>query len=338
MGKYENICRKPWEELVVYSDCQYSVCCGGLPVGKIEKPEDVDNLWNNKIVKRYRENLKKGKLEGICKDCVFAKLRNISYVEEERDVCDFSKIPILSPNPKIISFGPTEKCNLKCFMCGFTEKYAGRNRMKDAESLPADILERIGERYFNGLEQLNTNCFGEIFLYEHLNLLLELIKKSKIGYVYSSTNGSLNLSEEKWSEIMETHHQMNFSVDSTDRDVHKIVRGFDMDKVFENLEIIKRLKETEFPNFVLSFSMVIMKITMHDMFNLVRTAHEEWGAEVVSFQHLWNLDHQKLCFEKEWRSFYNNQLRKIEEYLKTYPGVKLNDALGYFRDDEGNIE
>lgn len=347
MKSYVSVCSKPWEELVVYPNLEYSICCGGPPVGKIEQREDIKDLWNNHIVQHYRRSLLNNVEQGICKNCIFnSKLRNLDPNEMKRD-------PSLKPDGnkiKVLSFGPTEQCNLNCFMCGFTKKYLVeqgiKNRISDprVQILPFWAVEEFAKHHFRDLEIFNTNCFGEIFLYPHFDDFMDLIEeykpngKLKETLVTTTTSGSLKISEKKWDKLLNVHNNLVFSIDSFDPEIHQVVRGFDIQRFYDNLDIVRDLKESKYHNLEYGFSLVFMKINVGGFYEFAQKTIEELGANLLHFQHCIDYPTQSLSGEKEWRQLYNRQLSKVNLLLEKNPHVKINGNIGYFKDKDGKVE
>lgn len=331
---YVKFCTKPWEELVVYPNGEYSICCGGPPVGKIRQAGEIKDLWNNPTILQYRENLNNGFEFGICRDCIYhGTLRNTTETGQKRPPRDIykSKIPI-------ISFGLTDQCNLSCFMCGVSKKYKGLNRKLYADRLPLEYCREFAIHHFPNADGVNSNCFGEIFLYPKLKAFLRLLKEHRPkSFITTTTSGSLNVPPRLWHEVMAAHNELIFSVDSHDRAIHNIIRGFDYDIFERNIRIVQHLRDTEFPAFKYGCSVVLMKLTIATLYDTLRIAHEEYGCQVFNLQHVSGLPAQSLAKEKQWRLLYNVMLAKCQDYMRRY-NIGSNGEIGFYRDAAGNVE
>lgn len=336
-ASYVNFCTKPWEELVVYPNGEYSICCGGPPIGKITSKEQIKDIWNSEKVICYRKNLLSGIEDGICKQCVFhSVLRNSN--QNDFVTRNNAQYPMLSPHVPVISFGLTDQCNLSCFMCGIAKRFEGKsNRIATADRLPIEWCEEFAIHHFRHANILNTNCFGELFLYPNLMDFLKLIKDNRPRFVTSTTSGSLKIFEETWDLVLGSHDEIIFSLDSFNPDLHKVIRGFDIARFYENLEVVKRLKNDKYPNFQFGVSMVIMKINVHEMADFTRRAVEELGVSSVNFQHVSGYPSMSVSDEAQWRVIYNQQLKQVNAYRAAHP-FKTNGNLGFFLDENGIIE
>ncbi|MFP5240658.1 MAG: radical SAM protein [Acidobacteriota bacterium] len=331
---YAKICTRPWEELVVYPNGEYSICCGGPPIGKIEHISEIKNIWNSLPVLQYRDHLNRGVEFGICKNCIFhGTLRNTEYKEHVRQKMDvrLDKIPV-------ISFGLTDQCNLSCFMCGVSKKYAGTNRKLTADRLPLVYCREFAEHHFETADIVNSNCFGELFLYPDLKPFLRLLKEHRPkAYTTSTSSGSLPVSERIWRMVMESHDRFTFSVDTHDARLHRVIRGFDY-AVFEaNIRKVKKLQEADYPGFKYGCSVVLMKLTIGGVFETLRKAHEEYGCRMFHFQNVSGVPSQSLADEKQWRVLYNSVMTDTLEYIARH-GIETNGDIGLFLDGQGRVE
>jgi len=298
--KIEVFCSIPWEDLIIYADGGYSVCTSSERIDYANE-SNSHLMWNSEAVRNHRANILEGKREGVCKKCSYKTINNATPYGKEIEKTTFLK------NPKTIAISPTEKCNLNCFMCGFTRKYHGKNRMAEGEELSVSFMENLAESYFSDLETLNSNCAGEIFLYTYLLDFIRILKEFKPKTVITSTSGSVMVGERTWEEVLSVHDKISFSVDSFDRNLHQTIRGFDIGKLLKNLEIVREIKKNN--KIELGFNAVIMKMTIPGLFDFVQRAVEDHGAEFISFQNVFDFESESFSKEKRWRIFYNNQIK-----------------------------
>lgn len=331
---YAKFCTKPWEELVVYPNGEYSICCGGLPVGKIRHAGEIKDIWNNPVILQYRENLNNGFEFGICTNCIYhGTLRNTGDTNRPRPPRE-----IHQNNIPYISLGLTDQCNLSCFMCGVANRYKGINRKRQADRLPLEYCRELAIHHFPTADYINSNCFGEIFLYPKLKAFLRLLKEHHPKQcITTTTSGSLNVPQKLWREILDCHDQLVFSIDSHDKAIHRIIRGFDYDRFERNIRIVQRLCATDFPDFKYGCAVVLMKLTIATVFDTLRKAHEEYGCRLFNFQHVSGLPEQSLAKEKQWRALSNARLAQCLDYMQRH-GIDSNGEIGYFRDEAGNVE
>jgi len=303
-------------------------------VGKIEHISEIRNIWNSLPVLQYRDFLNRGLEYGICKNCIFhGTLRSTEFQGHQRQ-----RREVLQERIPVISFGLTDQCNLSCFMCGVSKKYSGRNRKLVADRLPLAYCEEFATHHFGKADIVNSNCFGEMFLYPELKPFLRLLKNHRPkAYTTSTSSGSLPVTEGVWRLVLESHDRFMFSVDTHDKRLHKIIRGFDHDVFEANIRTVRNLKEKEHPHFKYGCSVVLMKLTISGVLETLRKGHEEYGCEMFHFQHVSGVPSQSLAKEKEWRALYNAVMLDVLDYMARH-GIETNGEIGLFKDGDGRLE
>lgn len=323
------ICHWPWTELSIYVNGDIGVCCGSGGVHNVN-PDNAGTAWHGEALRTMRKNLLNSQFKGVCERCPFRTL----YNQEVTGAPPSSNLPVF---PKSMSLIITEKCNLKCWFCDYTNTYKGKNRIKEAPELSIDLLYEIAPRFWKHLQSLNTNCGGEVFLYPHWDEVLSLMKAYPPKESISTSGGGIEVSEESWFKILETHTHWMFSVDSFDPQTHWIMRGCDIDIVKRNVEKIRKLRDAYFKKRVLGFSAVIMKLTVPTLFDFTRRAVEHHGAGMVAFQHVIGNPTQDPSTEPQWRQLFNCEMNKIRAYAARN-NLSLGHPVGYYLDETGKPE
>jgi len=335
---YYRNCRKPWEEFIIHADLSYSPCCYGPKVGKIRSVDEIDDLWNGKVIRRIRRDLLRGILNPMCMNCSMYKVVNNSPEVVVPDDWVHPYETEISPAIKRMNILITEKCNLACIMCNATGIY--NNRIKEGAFIPFEFIRRLGERYFADLEFLNPNCFGEFFLYKDFPDYLDLVQKYRPKRVEFITNGSLSIKEDVWLRILQTHTCIGFSIDAATRQTYQLIRRkSNWDNVHRNYEIVRNLRKQYGLTNELRFNFVIMKINLHELYPFVEKSLNEWGANGVTLMHV---DGDKnvrrhVLNDPEYRVLYNQHLMRIYELRKKHPDFFISD-LDYAYDGKGHIE
>jgi len=326
---YTEHCTAPWEQIILNSDLSYCPCCFGSSIGKISNVEDILHVWNSEGYRSIRRGLLNGNPVNMCLDCNYYKvIRNMKLIEVESNWIRKYNSDICIHKPSNIQLLMTERCNCNCIMCNL--KKDGYDRVKNGLSIPFEFIEKLGETYFDDLEVLNPNCAGELSMYERFDDFLTLLENHRPKTVIFNTSGNLSLSDFTWLRILKTHDLIGFSLDSCSNTIHNAVRGFDFDIAINNIKKIKDIKSKYNLKFRLTFNFVIMKINLHEMFNFVKMAVETLGATDISITHVSGHDDKSVIIEKEWSLFYNDEIKKVKDYLKRTnisriePGYSLN--------------
>jgi len=336
---YIEYCGLPWNIAMIDSTGDYGPCCGKI-IGKIKTINEVDNFWNSKEYKEVRNNLLNNKKEGICKDCIYLKVMiNKPEINDGEDNniwgCPRPKDAkeLVENKPKIMAINFTSRCNLRCFMC----RPENLNPMDHDifPEMPIEMIEILARKYFSDLECLLTAGSGELFVHKNFTEIIDLIEKYRPKFVSTSTNGSFNLSDDVWRKVINTNDLLMFSIDSFTEELHKKIRQFDIKRIFDSIEKIRKIKEEVRPEFKYGFSYVIMKMNLHELDDFVLKATSEWGANQINLMHIHGHDDQSVLKEFEWKKKYNEKIHIIKEYSKnTKTYIEIPD---FARDNDGGI-
>lgn len=190
-------CPLPFSHLFVEATGEVKACCiadSFSPSLNVNK-ESLSSLYNSESFKELRKSMEKGEKHKVCKQCWAKEEAGIVSLRQTNLGLDplecLPKKTILSDNgfvqPKFTSLDIrfSNKCNLKCIMCGPTNSHLHNNgkiiEVKDKfldELYP--LLEEVEDVYFAGGEPLVMDQH-----YELLSYLAENKPDTKIVY---STN------------------------------------------------------------------------------------------------------------------------------------------------------
>ncbi|MFH8119401.1 MAG: radical SAM protein [Candidatus Aenigmatarchaeota archaeon] len=238
--------------------------------------------------------------------------------------------------PFLIEIWPTNRCNLKCVMCG---TWAKRKMMekRGVEYNPIDeiknevseerLIELVKESKEMGAREFLITGGGEPFVRKATTLKLMNEIKNLNFFGNLNTNGTL-LKKEDIREIVGIDWDMiMFSVDAPYAKLHDEIRGVKncFKKVKENLLRIKKEKKKsrkDKPKVV--FNTVLSNKIYDKIDKLIKLASEV-GCEDITFIPLIPFDEEvkKLELSENQRSILNkkiNEILRISEKL----GVKTN--------------
>ena len=206
------------------------------------------------ILMRYNENSK--------------KLRAGNIFLNEAEILE--KKTILKSKPRELAITLTMKCNLRCIMCenGYDHQY-------EIDEKTYEYLVKI----MPYLEKIELKG-GEVFLYKNFKELLMLANKYNVNQVIL-TNGLL-LNKEIISFLSKNRVCLSISIDAADKEMYEKIRsGGKFEKLLENLEILKNLKNKN-KNFKYSMSSVLMSINYDKVSELVDFA-KFYKFDFISF-------------------------------------------------------
>jgi len=315
---YTEVCSYPWDTLMFNYDGSFGICCGGpnFFFCKISSLKEIEYAWNKLEIQNIRRSLLYRDLNNHCKDCaMFKKYYDNEYVNIEegksicRQGCNRPKNVAIRYHvkPKHLQVNITNKCNLRCIMCGAE---------KGSDEISLELFDEISKWYLPYSETFSNTINGEPFAHSNFNGILDIMEKYKPKNAFTLSNGSLSVNEEIWEKFIRTHRSIHFSVDAATKDTHKSIRGFDMEKLFKNINIIKEIKSSEkYKNkdFFIGFNFVIMKRNVKEMFEFVRLVFEEWGGRVVEMHHVGGMEEESVFNSTEHVYLYNCQLKMIKD-------------------------
>lgn len=153
-------------------------------------------------------------------------------------------------NPLQLFLEVTSKCNLRCKKCGMNYDPA---RLK-AQKLPFHFLEQMHDFYETAVE-VNTFGYGEMFLYDDLQRLVEMLKSHDCR-VCGVTNGTRIKTEDVSWLVKSRYDELTFSIDGATQETMMRLRGADLNKILDVLALLKKEKrkqESDLPRIVVNF-------------------------------------------------------------------------------------
>lgn len=108
--------------------------------------------------------------------------------------------------------------------------------IRPVQHMPDDMFRRVvDDLQDQGVEKLFLHHFGESLMHPHAYELIKYAaRKKRVGRVSLSTNVT-TLNKKNARRLIKTNlHHLTLSVDADSRDVYKVVRGFDFDRMLDN--------------------------------------------------------------------------------------------------------
>lgn len=241
------------------------------------------------------------------------------------------------PGPYSIEIWPTNRCNLKCKMCGTwarrrEDEKSGIFYNPEEESnneLSDELLMSITKTTIEmGAKRFLITGGGEPFVRKEITLeIMQKIKKNEL-FGNLNTNGSL-LSENDIRKIVNIDWNMiMFSIDGPDAETHDYIRGVKgaFERTYKNLKKIQMLKEKlnkEVPKIV--FNTVITNRNYEKIEDIIKLA-DDVGCEDITFIPLIAYDEtiEKLKLnDSESRKLQNS----IKELISLSNNLSINTNL-----------
>lgn len=186
------------------------------------------------------------------------KIRNILLNEYE-----ISKRSVtLKSLPRVIEFALTNKCNLRCVMCGgFNNSGDFTISDKKVDDL-IEIMPYLQELMLRG---------GEVLLDERLNKILESAKKNNVK-VNLITNGTL-FTEENINFFIDQKINITLSIDSIIKEKYEKIRiGSDFNKLISNIKLLSEIRKSKQVTNDLGINIVVMPINYMEIENIIEFA------------------------------------------------------------------
>ncbi|PIN75798.1 hypothetical protein COV17_03575 [Candidatus Woesearchaeota archaeon CG10_big_fil_rev_8_21_14_0_10_36_11] len=176
---------------------------------------------------------------------------------------DEKKLSLDAEYPKTIMFEVTNACNLRCKMCYHKD-------MKRKIGFMSEELFRkvITEAKELGIENVALYTTGESFLHTKIFDFITIAKEAGMKYVYITTNGQV-LDDNKIHKIIESRlDSIKFSIDSGAKESYESIRvNAKWDKLVENIQKLRKLRDEKKSTLGIFASFVIMKENYNDLLN-----------------------------------------------------------------------
>lgn len=258
----------------------------------------------------------------------------------------------MNKNITYVTLKLTNRCNMKCYMCG--QRYI-RDSLSQ-EDLPIELIEkRLSE-----IDTLETVYIfgGEVLLYKDLNRLLKYLASRKVS-VLMNTNGTF-VDKYAQSLIDNKVRDVTFSIDSFKKDSFAKIRGIDAyDLVVKNLKKIIELKKknkSKLP--YIGVNCVILPENIDELEQIYKTIINEFPeVERINFEspifttYDMGKKYEEICkcfFDcngEAWRWFYkripeytNQQIEKIVEALNRLRNKPKVTFMVENKDKDKNLE
>ncbi len=164
--------------------------------------------------------------------------------------------------PPILHVELTNECNLECPMCARTTSMT-----RPVQHMDADLFRRIVDDVAGrGVQKLWLHHFGESLLHpQAYDLITYAARKRDLGLVALSTNAT-TLNEANARKLIKTRlHHLILSVDAHSDDVYKVVRGFDFERVLNNVRGFLALHKEMESKMSVALLFINMGIKRHEL-------------------------------------------------------------------------
>ena len=219
--------------------------------------------------------------------------------------------------PTQVQIEPTNGCNLKCIMCMRTT-----DKEKDIlKDMSIDEFIRILDQ-IPTLERIQLNGLGEPLLNKDIVKMIKEAKKRNI-FVIITTNGTV-LNKKLIKELVEGGLDcLKISLDSPIKEKYKTIRGFDLDKVIENLKELIKEKGRVNAKLKVGLNSILMRNNIDDIEKFYKLA-DSIGLDFIYFK---RLNESGLKAGNYGGRFEEHFIRRVKEAFNFLPKYKVKSTL-----------
>lgn len=190
-----------------------------------------------------------------------------------RDAAIRDKRSVATHLPSELTVAATDRCNLRCVMCGTHHPQEGA-RNAGCSDFPAHLIRKL-EGMTAGAERIQVHGGGgEPMMSRTFWDWVALFAGNKSAQIEFNTNG-LFLSPPNIERLMQQRVGfISVSLDAASPEVYRKIRGGDWTHLMRNVEALSKARRESRPEMRLALNMTVMRENAREMPGLVRLAHE----------------------------------------------------------------
>lgn len=227
--------------------------------------------------------------------------KTLRYVAYRYRYSKFPQLKMVGSHPPCLQVEVSSVCNFRCVMCYQTDPTFSRKSSGHMGHMSLPLFKRVIDGAEGRIEAITFASRGEPLLNPALPEMLDYCRGKFLG-LKLNTNGSL-LTERLVHALLSSDLQtLVISADAADPELYERVRvNGKFDKLVRNLEMLKRIRETDYPDSKTVVRVSGVKINdeqkLEDMTGM-------WSrfADAVSF-----------TYYNPWQDAYGNPANEIAE-------------------------
>ena len=186
--------------------------------------------------------------------------------------------------PSELTIAATDRCNLRCVMCGTHHPQQGDNNA-DKFDFPLELVDKI-EGMTAGAERIQLHGGGgEPMMSKSFWKWVSLFSKNQEAQIEFNTNGLL-LTPRNIERLMRQRASfICVSLDAASADTYRKIRGGDWARLYRNLVALAKARAEQRVDMRLALNMTVMRDNAHEMPSLIQLAHR-LGFDEVQFYKL----------------------------------------------------
>ena len=213
----------------------------------------------------------------------------------------YPKLNIYEDYPPNIQIEPTSICNLRCVMCYQADRSFSSKSKGFMGYMKLDLLKKVIDEIEGKIEAVTFASRGEPTLHPELDEFLKYCEGKFLG-LKLNTNATL-LDERKINSLLSSDLQsLVLSIDEKNKENYEKIRvNAKFDKIMQNLEMLKNIREKNYKNSKLRIRISGVKINSDQSAEEMNTFYKEFADEIA----LVNYD--------PWESAYENEENNLED-------------------------
>lgn len=199
----------------------------------------------------------------------------------KRDRACREKPPVADYLPTELTIAATDRCNLRCVMCGTHHAQNGDNNVGKFD-FPKELIGKFAGATA-GAERIQLHGGGgEPMMSRSFWKWISLFSDS--AQIEFNTNGLL-LSPRNIDRLMKQRvGYINISCDAATEETYRKIRGSDWNRLVRNIAMLAKARSQLRPDIHLRLNMTVMRDNAHEMADLVRMASQHQIEEVEFFK------------------------------------------------------
>ncbi len=225
----------------------------------------------------------------------------LRYVIYRYKYIQYPKLKILEEYPPNIQIEPTSLCNLRCIMCYQSDKSFSSKSAGFMGYMKLDLLKKIIDEIEGKIEAVTFASRGEPTLHGDLDEFLKYCDGKFLG-LKLNTNATL-LNEKKINSLLSSDLQsLVLSIDEKNKENYEKIRvNAKFEKIMQNLELLKNIREKNYKNSKLKIRISGVKINTDQNIEEMNKFYNEFADEIV------------LVDYDPWESAYENSENSIDD-------------------------
>ncbi len=212
----------------------------------------------------------------------------------------YPRLKILEEYPPNIQIEPTSMCNLRCIMCYQSDKSFSSKSAGFMGHMKLDLFKKVVDEIEGKIEGVTFASRGAPTLHTQFDEFLKYCEGKFLG-LKLNTNATL-LDEKKINLLLSSDLQtLVLSIDEKNKENYEKIRvNAKFEKIMQNLELLKNIREKKYKNSKIKIRISGVKINTDQSVDEMNQFYKEFADEIA------------LVDYSPWESAYDNEVNNIQ--------------------------